>query len=132
LRLESRYSLYGNEIDETTGPIEAGLAWTCKLDKDFVGRDVIAKAKEAGPPRRIAGLVIDGGVARHGMPVTSGGVEVGRVTSGTFGPTVGKNIALAYLPTALSKVGSRVDVRIRDKDVPATVVKTPFYRRGGE
>jgi aminomethyltransferase len=129
LRLEARYSLYGNEIDETTGPIEAGLAWTCKLDKDFIGRDVIAKAKEAGPTRRIAGLVIDGGVARHGMPVTSGGAEVGRVTSGTFGPTVGKNIALAYVPTALSKVGSRVDVRIRDKDVPATVVKTPFYRR---
>ena len=76
--------------------------------------------------------MIDGGVARHGMPVTSGGVEVGRVTSGTLGPTVGKNIALAYVPTALSKVGSRVDVRIRDKDVPATVVKTPFYRRSGE
>ena len=129
LRLESRFSLYGNEIDETTDPIEAGLAWTCKLDKDFLGRDAIAKAKEAGPSRRIAGLVIDGGVARHGMPVTSGGNEVGRVTSGTFGPTVQKNIALAYVPASLSKVGTTLAVRIRDKDVPATVVKTPFYKR---
>jgi aminomethyltransferase len=129
LRLESRFSLYGNEIDETTGPIEAGLAWTCKLDKEFIGRDVIAKAKEAGPKRRIAGLVVEGGVARHGHPVTNGGAEVGRVTSGTFGPTVGKNIALAYVPAELSKVGTALAVRIRDRDVPATVVKTPFYKR---
>lgn len=129
LRLESRFSLYGNEIDETTGPIEAGLGWTCKLDKDFLGRDVIAKAKEAGPTRRIAGLVVDGGVARHGYPVVSDGREVGTVTSGTFGPTVGKNIALAYVPVELAKTGTRLAVRIRDKDVPATVVKTPFYKR---
>ena len=129
LRLESRFSLYGNEIDETTSPIEAGLGWTCKLDKDFVGRDVIAQAKEAGPSRRIAGLVVEGGVARHGMPVTSEGTAVGHVTSGTFGPTVQKNIALAYVPASLSKVGSRLAVRIREKDVPATVVRTPFYRR---
>src|SRR5438445_9892486 len=88
LRLEARFSLYGNEIDETTDPIEAGLAWTCKLDKEFLGRDAIAAVKDAGPARRIAGLVIDGGVARHGYPVTSGGEPVGRVTSGTFGPPV--------------------------------------------
>jgi len=129
LRLESRFSLYGNEIDETTDPIEAGLGWTCKLDKDFVGRDAIAKAKEAGPARRIAGLVVVGGVARHGHEVVDKGAPVGRVTSGTFGPTVEKNIALAYVPTALSKVGTALAVRIRDRDVPATVVKTPFYRR---
>ena len=129
LRLEARFSLYGNEIDETTSPIEAGLAWTCKLDKEFLGRDEISKVKDAGPQRRIAGLVVNGGVARHGHPVTSGGEIVGVVTSGTFGPTVEKNIALAYLPSALAKVGTEVGVRIRDKDVPATVVKTPFYRR---
>ena len=132
LRLESRYSLYGNEIDETTGPIEAGLGWTCKLDKDFLGREAIAKVKESGPERRIAGLVVDGGVARHGFPVTSGGREVGRVTSGTFGPTVGKNIALAYVPAGLSKIGTQLAVRIRERDVPATVVKTPFYKRGAK
>jgi len=129
LRLEARFSLYGNEIDETTGPIEAGLGWTCKLDKEFVGRDVIAKAKEEGPKRRIAGLVVEGGVARHGHPVTDKGAPVGVVTSGTFGPTVQRNIALAYVPVALSKVGTPVAVRIREKDVAATVVKTPFYRR---
>ena len=129
LRLEARFSLYGNDIDETTDPIEAGLGWTCKLDKEFIGRAVIAAKKVAGPDRKIAGLVIDGGVARHGHEVTQAGAVVGRVTSGTYGPTVEKNIALAYVPTPLSKVGTPLGVRIRGKDVPATVVKTPFYRR---
>jgi aminomethyltransferase len=129
LRLEARFSLYGNDIDETTDPIEAGLGWTCKLDKEFSGRDVIAAKKAKGPKRRLAGLVIQGGVARHGHEVTLNGEVVGRVTSGTFGPTVEKNIALAYVPTPLSKVGTALAVRIRGKDVPATVVKTPFYRR---
>ena len=129
LRLEARFSLYGNDIDETTDPIEAGLGWTCKLEKEFTGRDVIAAKKAEGPKRRIAGLVIDGGVARHGHEVTQDGQGVGHVTSGTYGPTVEKNIALAYVPTPLSKVGTTLGVRIRGKDVPATVVKTPFYRR---
>ena len=129
LRLEARFSLYGNDIDETTDPIEAGLGWTCKLDKEFVGRDAIAAAKERGPTRRIAGLVVEGGVARHGHEVTKDGRAVGRVTSGTFGPTVQKNIALAYVPVELAKVGTEVAVRIRDRDVPAKVVKTPFYKR---
>ena len=132
LRLEARFSLYGNDIDETTDPIEAGLGWTCKLDKDFLGRDVIAAVKAAGPKRKIAGLVVDGGVARHGHEVTTNGDVVGLVTSGTFGPTVQKNIALAYVPTSLSKVGTAIGVRIRGKDVPATVVKTPFYKRSTE
>jgi len=129
LRLEARFSLYGNDIDETTDPIEAGLGWTCKLDKEFTGRDVIAAKKAAGPKRKIAGLVIQGGVGRHGHEVAHDGDVVGHVTSGTYGPTVEKNIALAYVPTALSKVGAVLAVRIRGKDVPATVVKTPFYRR---
>jgi aminomethyltransferase len=129
LRLEARFSLYGNDIDETTDPIEAGLGWTCKLDKEFTGRDVIAAKKAEGPKRKIAGLVVEGGVARHGHEVTENGAVVGHVTSGTYGPTVEKNIALAYVPTPLSKVGTALGVRIRGKDVPATVVKTPFYRR---
>jgi aminomethyltransferase len=129
LRLEARFSLYGNDIDETTDPIEAGLGWTCKLDKVFTGRDVIAAKKAEGPKRKIAGLVVDGGVARHGHEVTQNGHVVGHVTSGTYGPTVEKNIALAYVPTPLSKVGTGLGIRIRGKDVPATVVKTPFYRR---
>ena len=129
LRLEARFSLYGNDIDETTDPIEAGLGWTCKLDKEFIGREAIARIKEAGPKRRIAGLVVTGGVARHGHPVIHAGGEVGVVTSGTFGPTVEKNIALAYVPADLAKAGTALAVRIRERDVPATVVKTPFYRR---
>jgi aminomethyltransferase len=129
LRLEARFSLYGNDIDETTDPIEAGLGWTCKLDKEFTGREVIAAKKAEGPKRKIAGLIVDGGVARHGHEVTQNGQVIGHVTSGTYGPTVEKNIALAYVPTPLSKVGTALGVRIRGKDVPATVVKTPFYRR---
>ena len=129
LRLEARFSLYGNDIDETTDPIEAGLGWTCKLDKEFLGRDRIAKVKESGPTRRIVGLVANGGVARHGHPVAKDGAVVGVVTSGTFGPTVEKNIALAYVPAELAKVGTELAARIREKDVPATVVKVPFYKR---
>ncbi len=129
LRLEARYSLYGNEIDETTGPIEAGLGWTCKLDKDFVGRDAIAKQKADGPARKLVGLVVDGGVARHGHEVVAGDISVGRVTSGTFGPTVQRNIALAYVPADKAKIGTDVAIRIRDRDVPAKVVRTPFYKR---
>src|SRR5207237_1580584 len=81
LRLEARFSLYGNEIDERTDPIEAGLGWTCKLDKEFTGRDVIAAKKAEGPKRKIAGLVVDGGVARHGHELTQNGAVVGQVTS---------------------------------------------------
>jgi aminomethyltransferase len=130
LRLEARFSLYGNDIDETTDPIEAGLGWTCKLDKEFTGREVIAAKKAEGPKRKIAGLVIQGGVARHGHEVTHDGDVVGHVTSGTYGPTVEKNIALAYVPATSSKVGTTIGVRVRERDVPATVVKTPFYKRG--
>jgi len=129
LRLEARFSLYGNDIDETTDPIEAGLGWTTKLDKPFLGRDAIAAAKERGPKRRIAGLEVTGGVARHGHAVVKDGTVVGQVTSGTFGPTVQKNIALAYVPAELAKVGTQLAVRIRDKDIPAKVVKTPFFKR---
>jgi len=129
LRLEARFSLYGNDIDETTDPIEAGLGWTTKLDKPFLGRDAIVAAKERGPKRRIVGLEVTGGVARHGHAVTKDGTVVGQVTSGTFGPTVQKNIALAYVPAELAKVGTDLAVRIRDKDIPAKVVKTPFFKR---
>ena len=148
LRLEARLSLYGNEIDETTNPIEAGLGWTCDLGKDFLGRDAIAAIKQRGPSRRLVGLVIEGGVARHGHPVVDlvppgpaspgagvplqpHGRAIGSVTSGTYGPSVERNIALAYVPAERAAVGTRLAVRIRDRDVPATVTKTPFWRREG-
>lgn len=130
LRVESRYMLYGNDIDEATNPLEAGLGWVVKLDKgDFQGRDAVRRAKEAPLRRRLVGLVVEGGVARHGHEVVRDGAVVGHVTSGTFGPTVGKNIALAYVPPDLAAVGTALEVRIRGKDVPAQVVRTPFYRR---
>jgi aminomethyltransferase len=130
LRLECRYMLYGNDIDETTNPIEAGLGWVVKLDKgEFNGREPVASMKERGPSRRLVGLVVDGGVPRHGYEVTKDGDVVGQVTSGTFGPTVRKNIALAYVPVTLAAIGTPLCVRIRGKDVPASVVKTPFYKR---
>lgn len=128
LRLEARFSLYGNEIDETTNPIEAGLGWTCALDTDFLGRDAIRAVKERGPQRRLVGLEVDGAIARHGHAVLSDGAVVGVVTSGTYGPTVQRNIALAYVPTRLAKVGTALHVRVREKAVPAKVVRTPFLR----
>ena len=130
LRLESRFALYGNDIDETTTPLEAGLGWTCRFEKDFCGREAILREKAAGGPRRrLVGLVVEGGIARHGHAVVADGQEVGRVTSGTFGPTVGLAIALAYVPVAQAALGTILAVRIRDRDVRASVVRTPWYRR---
>lgn len=135
LRLEARLSLYGNEIDETTNPLEAGIGWVVKLDKgDFVGRSALVAIKEAGLSRKLVGLSVTGrGIARHGYPIVSeDGTEIGVVTSGSPGPTVGKNIALAYVPTALAAIGTNVLVKIRDQAVSAEVVKTPFYSRPKE
>lgn len=132
LRLEARLSLYGNDIDETTNPIEAGLSWIVKLDKPmFVGKDALLAIKAAPLPRKLVGFEVTGrGVARHGYPLldTAGNV-VGICTSGSPGPTVGKSIGLGYLPTALSEVGSQFLVDCRGKHVEAVVVKTPFYKR---
>ncbi len=132
LRLEARLSLYGNDIDETTNPIEAGLGWTVKLDKgDFVGRKVIAKVKEQGPPRRLVGFEMTGrGVARHGYPLLDvTGVTIGLCTSGSPSPTLGKAIGLGYLPADRAEVGTEFLVDCRGKHVGAVVAKTPFYKR---
>jgi aminomethyltransferase len=134
LRLEARLSLYGNDIDETTNPLEAGLGWTVKMDKaDFVGKAALAAVKAAPMPRRLVGFEVTGrGIARHGYPLRDlAGREVGLCTSGSPGPTVGKNIGLGYLPTAMSSVGTRFLVDCRGKNVEAVVVKTPFYKRAG-
>jgi aminomethyltransferase len=133
LRLEGRLSLYGNDIDETTNPIEAGLGWVVKMDKgDFVGRAAIEKIKAAPLPRRLVGFEMIGrGVARHGYPLRDmKGAEVGVCTSGSPAPTVGKSIGLGYLPSAMSEVGTRFQVDCRGKNIEAMVVKTPFYKRG--
>ncbi len=132
LRLEARLSLYGNEIDETINPIEAGLGWTVKLDKPtFVGKDALLEIKAAPGPRKLVGFEMLGkGIARHGYPLKSSeGAVVGICTSGSPGPTVGKNIGLGYLPNELSSVGTKFVVDCRGKDIEAVVVKTPFYKR---
>jgi aminomethyltransferase len=132
LRLESRLSLYGNDIDETTNPIEAGLGWVVKMDKAmFVGKDALEKVKAAPLPRKLVGFEVTGrGVARHGYPLRDlDGNEVGICTSGSPGPTVGKSIGLGYLPAALTAIGSKFLVDCRGKNVEAVVVKTPFYKR---
>jgi aminomethyltransferase len=137
LRLEGRLSLYGNEIDETTNPLEAGLGWVTKLDKpaDFLGKEALEKIKAAGLTRKIVGLEMVGkGIARHGYPIVAAGAEpgsapIGIVTSGSPAPSLDKNIALGYVPAAQAEVGSRVGVEIRGKVIEAVVVKTPFYRR---
>lgn len=132
LRLEARLSLYGNEIDETTNPLEAGLGWSVKLDKArFSGRDALLAAKERGLERRLVGFEVTGrGVARHGYPLLSeDGRTVGICTSGGPAPTLGKNIGLGYLPTEMGAVGTRFQVDCRGKCVEAVVVPTPFYKR---
>jgi aminomethyltransferase len=133
LRLEARLSLYGNEIDETTNPIEAGLSWVVKLDKPggFLGRDALAKVKAAGPVRSIVGFEMVGrGIARHGYPLlSSSGEPVGVCTSGGPSPTLGKSIGLGYVPVALTAIDTRFLVDCRGKSIEAKVVKTPFYKR---
>jgi aminomethyltransferase len=131
LRLEAKMALYGNDIDQTTTPIEADLGWIVKLDKgDFAGRDVIAREKAEGPQRKLVGFeMVDRGIARHGYPVVEGGEEIGVVTSGTHSPTLKKAIGLAYLPLDKSAQGSEFMVLIRGKETRARVIPTPFYKR---
>jgi aminomethyltransferase len=131
LRLEAKMALYGNDIDDTTTPIEADLSWIVKLDKgDFTGRDVLAREKQEGPKRKLVGFeMIDRGIARHGYPIVDGKEEIGVVTSGTHSPTLKKAIGLAYLPLDKSAQGSEFTVLIRGKETRARVVPTPFYKR---
>jgi len=132
LRLEAAMALYGQDIDDTTTPLEAGLGWLVHLDSkgDFIGRSVLEQQKQAGVQRRLVGLQMQGrNIARHGYPVLHEGHTVGVVTSGTLSPTLGTAIALAYVPTELSKPGQTVDVEIRGKQYPGAIVKKPFYRR---
>lgn len=131
LRLEAAMALYGQDIDDTTTPLEAGLAWLVHLDTkgDFIGRAVLEQQKANGVQRRLVGLQTQGrNIARHGYPVIADGKVVGEVTSGTLSPTLGYPVALAYVPTQLSKVGQQLDVEIRGKSYPANIVKRPFYR----
>ncbi|MHB2015799.1 MAG: glycine cleavage system aminomethyltransferase GcvT [Candidatus Xenobia bacterium] len=130
LRLECRMALYGNDIDETTNPLEAGLGWTVKLDKpDFIGKAALEQVKAEGVKRHLVGLqMLESGIPRHGFKVQKDGQDVGYVTSGTFSPTLGEAIALAYVAAGHHAVGTELDVLIRNRTAPARVVKTPFYK----
>jgi aminomethyltransferase len=132
LRLESRLSLYGNDIDDTTNPIEAGLSWVVKLNKgDFIGRAALQRVKDEGPTRKLVGFEMTGrGIARHGYTLRDQtGIRVGVCTSGSPSPTLGKNIGMGYLPAPMSAVGTNFLVDCRGRTVEASVVKTPFYKR---
>jgi glycine cleavage system T protein (aminomethyltransferase) len=131
LRLEAKMALYGNDIDQTTTPLEADLGWIVKVEKgDFFGRDVLQREKAEGPRRKLAGFeMVDRGIGRHGYPIVEGSEEVGVVTSGTHSPTLKKAIGLAYLPLDKSAPGNEFMVLIRGREVRARVVPTPFYKR---
>jgi aminomethyltransferase len=133
LRLEAAMALYGQDIDDSTSPLEAGLGWLVHLDEkgDFVGRSVLEAQKASGVSRRLVGLAMAGRhIARPGYPVLHQGQTVGTVTSGTLAPTLNLPIALAYVATPLAKIGQPLEVEVRGKGQPATVVKRPFYRAG--
>jgi aminomethyltransferase len=131
LRLEMGYCLYGNDIDQTTHPLEAGLGWITKLDKgEFLGKSVMLKEKAAGLKRALVGFTLsEKAVARHGYPLTANGKEIGHVTSGTFSPTLERAIGLGYVSVGNDKVGNTISVVIRGREVPATIVNIPFVNK---
>ena len=130
LRLEASYLLYGNDMDETTNPIEAGLSWTVKFDKgDFIGKEALLKVKEEKPKRKLVGMILEGrNIARHGYKIFKDGEEIGFITSGGYSPTLEKSIALGYVKVPYNKKGTELEVEVRKKTVKAEVVKLPFYR----
>ncbi|MEO7217526.1 MAG: glycine cleavage system aminomethyltransferase GcvT [Gemmatimonadaceae bacterium] len=130
LRLEMGMALYGNDIDDTTTPYEAGLGWLVKMKKgDFVGKAALERQKAAGIPRKLVGFsMADRAFPRHGYPVTCAGGASGEVRSGTMSPTLGIAIGTAYLPFEMAKEGTEFEVEIRGKQVPAVVQKMPFYK----
>ncbi|MEO0854046.1 MAG: glycine cleavage system aminomethyltransferase GcvT [Cyanobacteria bacterium J06648_11] len=131
LRLEAALHLYGQDMDDDTTPLEAGLSWLVDWSeaRDYIGRSALVAQKQQGVTRRLVGLVLDGReIARPGYAVASREDVIGHVVSGTKSPTLGKAIALAYVPPTLAKVGTEVRVKVRDRFCPATVVKRPFYK----
>jgi aminomethyltransferase len=135
LRLEMKYPLYGNDINDTTTPIEAGLSWTVKAGKgDFLGKDVLVEQMKSKPPRRLVGFVLEGrGVLRPGYKLwdAEGETEIGHVTSGGYAPSLEQSIGIGYVPSKpfYAKPGSSLTVEIRGRKLPVKVVKTPFHRK---
>ncbi|MGB7392875.1 MAG: glycine cleavage system aminomethyltransferase GcvT [Pricia sp.] len=130
LRLEMGYCLYGNDISDETSPLEAGLGWITKFNKDFVNGEALAKEKEQGSVRKLVGFELDErGIPRQGYDILDEeGQKIGAVTSGTMSPSLNKGIGLGYVPMDHSKPGHKIYIKIRKNSVPATVVKPPFYK----
>lgn len=130
LRLEMGFCLYGNDIDDTTSPIEAGLGWITKFTKEFTNSAALKAQKEQGVARKLVGIkMIDRGIPRHGYPIVDAtGAAVGEVTSGTMAPSLNEAIGMAYVPTASAAPGSTVWVEVRGKALKAEVVSLPFYK----
>lgn len=130
LRLEMGYCLYGNDIDDTTSPIEAGLGWITKFSKKFTNSEALEDEKRHGPERKLVAFELDErGIPRHGYDIVDGqGKKIGEVTSGTMSPMLGKGIGLGYVPTVFADVNSKIHIQIRKNAIPATVVKLPFYK----
>jgi aminomethyltransferase len=128
LRLEKKYCLYGNDINQNTNPIEAGLGWITKLNKgDFIGREAIQKVKDQGPVRKLVGFICDGKVIpRYGYPIELESKKVGEVTSGCYSPVLEKNIGLGLVRTDLCKIDTKLTIKVRGRELPITIVKTPF------
>ena len=128
LRLEMGYCLYGNDIDDTTSPLEAGLGWITKLTKDFVGKKEIEKLKTEGIQRKLVGLeMMEKGIPRHGYEIKNNeGETIGQVTSGTQSPTLQKPIAMGYVDINYSKIDTAVFIKVREKLLQSKVVKMPF------
>ena len=128
LRLEKCYALYGNDIDETTTPLEARLGWITKFDKgEFNGKEALLKQKEEGIKRRLSAFILEGkGFPRHGYEVYAGDQKIGYVTSGTVSPMLEKGIGMAYLDKPYDKVDSKIEIDVRGRRLPAVVVKMPF------
>jgi len=131
LRLEAGMALYGHEITEETTLLEANLGWICKLDKgDFIGRERLAQQKAEGIKRKLIGFeVTERGIARDDQEIVIDGQSVGRVTSGSPGPFLKKNIGMGYVPVEFANVGQQIQIDVRGRLVAAEIVKTPFYKR---
>ena len=130
LRLEMGFCLYGNDLNDTTSPIEAGLGWITKFTKEFTNSEALEAQKRHGPDRKLIAFTLDErGVPRQGYDIVDGnGNKIGEVTSGTMSPSLGIGIGLGYVPPILTDIGSKIHIQIRKNAVPATVVKLPFYK----
>jgi aminomethyltransferase len=130
LRLEMGYCLYGNDINDTTSPIEAGLGWITKFTKDFINADALKNQKENGVAKKLVAFkMVDKGIPRHDYPIVNAeGDAIGIVTSGTMSPTLKEAIGMGYVTTENSKIGTEIYIQVRNKNLKAQVVKLPFYK----